>query len=213
LASASEKEIRDRLVVTAKDFWPEARIIHELDVGGCRADLAVVDIEHLFLFEIKSEKDTLSRLGPQVRAFSRSAHATFVVAHERWFETFKYDRGGEGIRPSPDLSSVQKDATGIWIHPELSVGHPLREIYRWRKPGRDFMFDHLRQPRACFLLANLLKDELIEEGKFHGLPVKTSWNVAKIISSMAYEMSGRQIALATCRQLRKRKFAQAEPVC
>lgn len=49
MASVSEKLIRDAVTARCREHWPDGRIIHELAIGGCRADLAVVTKSHVFL--------------------------------------------------------------------------------------------------------------------------------------------------------------------
>ncbi len=210
MASASEKVIRDAVIARCREHWPDARIIHELAIGGCRADIAVVTPEHLFAFEIKSERDTLERLDRQFKFFDASTHGCIVVTHECWFEKFTYNNGGKGVRPGPELKEYDIRATGLWVFPEPDAGDWQTERYRWRKPGRDFSFDQLRQPRAANLLGILLKEELVIEARRHGVPIKTKWPVTPIINAMAYHMTGRAVAEAVCRQLRIRRFAKAD---
>jgi hypothetical protein len=210
MASASEKEIRDAVVARCRQHWPDARIVHELAIGGCRADLAVVTRSHVFAFEIKSERDTLKRLDSQFRFFDGCTHGCIVVAHDKWFERFTYDNGSEGFRPSELLKEYDIKALGLWSFPEPPPGDWQTERYRWRKPGRDFSFDELRQPKAAGLLGILLREELVIEARRHKIPFKSRWPVTPIISSMAYGMTGRQVAEAVCRQLRSRTFAAAD---
>nr|WP_250807908.1 hypothetical protein [Neorhizobium tomejilense] len=213
MASASEKAIRDAVIARCREHWPEARIIHELAIGGCRADIAVVTEQHVFSFEIKSERDTLERLERQFKFFDASTHGCIVVTHECWFEKFAYANGISGLRPSPELKEYDIRATALWVFPEPAEGSWQTNVYRWRKPGRDFNFDQFRQPRAANLLGILLKEELVNEARRHRVPIKTKWSVTPIINAMAYHMTGREVAEAVCRQLRMRRFAEAdEPI-
>ncbi|MBY3151048.1 hypothetical protein HFO56_01310 [Rhizobium laguerreae] len=210
MASASEKVIREAVVARCREHWPEGRIIHELAIGGCRADLAVVTKTHVFAFEIKSDRDTLSRLASQFNVFHGCTHGCFVVAHERWFEQFTYNNGSPGFRPGELLNEYDHRALGLWAFPESPHGDWQTERYRWRKPGRDYRFDQYSQPRAASLLGILLREELVLEARRHGVPFKSRWPVTPIISAMAYGMTGREVSEAVCRQLRARTFAAAD---
>jgi hypothetical protein len=213
MGSASERAIRDAVILRCRQHWPDGRIIHELAIGGCRADIAVVTPDHVFTFEIKSERDTLDRLETQFRFFESCSHGCILVPHERWFERFTYNNGSPGIRPGPVLEGYDHRATALWMFPEPLAGDWQTERYRWRKPGRDFSFDTIRQPRAANLLGILLKEELMTEARRHDITIKTKWPVTPIINAMAYDMTGREVAEAVCRQLRARRFAEAdEPI-
>lgn len=210
MASSSERAIREAVVERCRTHWPDGRIIHELAIGGCRADLAVVTKTHIFAFEIKSERDTLERLPNQFRFFEGSTHGCFIVAHERWFDRFSYANGNAGFRPGSTLREYDHRSLGIWAYPEPMGDGWQYGLYKWRKPGRDFSFDEMRQPRAASLLGILLREELLIEARRHSVPYKSRWSVTPIISSMAYHMSGKEVAEAVCRQLRARRFAMAD---
>ncbi|MDW9478831.1 hypothetical protein GOB57_09050 [Sinorhizobium meliloti] len=210
MASASETRIRNAIIARCREHWPDGRVIHELAIGGCRADLAVVTPTHVFAFEIKSERDTLTRLESQFSFFDGCTHGCIIVAHEKWFENFSYANGSEGFRPGELLKEYDHRALGLWLYPEPPAGNWQTERHRWRKPGRDYQFDEFRQPRAANLLGILLREELLIEARRHSVPFKSRWPVTPIISSMAYHMSGKQISEAVCRQLRARRFATAD---
>jgi hypothetical protein len=210
MASASEKAIRDAVIARCREHWPEGRIIHELVIGGCRADLAVVTKTHVFAFEIKSERDTLIRLESQFSFFDRCTHGCIVVAHQKWFEEFSYNSGSRGVRPRELLKEYDHRSLGLWAYPEPEPGYWQSERHRWRKPGRDYHFDEFKQPRAASLLGILLREELTIEARRHGIRFKSRWPVTPIISAMAYGMTGREVAEAVCRQLRTRTFAAAD---
>lgn len=66
---SAEQEIRIAAAELAQQYWPSARIVHELNVetGSSRADMAVIGSEELILIELKSERDKLERLDAQLR--------------------------------------------------------------------------------------------------------------------------------------------------
>jgi hypothetical protein len=203
--SAAEREIRDAVAEFVHREIPRARLIHELVVDDCRADLAAVEPERIYLFEIKSAKDKLDRLDRQLKRFSRSAHATIVVAHARWFEEFDYTSGGKGFRPLPALSDpCFASGADLWCHPE-AVGRATQGRWTLRRHWLE-----RPEPHAAKLLGLLWKPELIVEAQRHRIACGPRWTIRALIKEMAWLMSGREIALAVCRQLRVRPFPEAD---
>jgi hypothetical protein len=49
MASAAEARIRTKAEALMRREWPDARIIHEFDLGGVRLDLAAVTPERLIM--------------------------------------------------------------------------------------------------------------------------------------------------------------------
>ena len=140
-SSMEERAMREAVAGHARKLLPKARVVHELVVGGCRADLAAIETERVTLFEIKSAKDTLTRLDNQLKQFSRAAHATILVADIKWFDRTPYSDG------SPRLAALDgwSVADEVWCYPEplqQDYEHTWR-LYAWRLPRVS-----LRQPHA-----------------------------------------------------------------
>jgi len=199
--SAAEWEIRDAVLVHARAEFPGARIVHELVVGGSRADLAVIGRERLILVEIKSEKDGLDRLGSQLRDYLRAAHDVVAVLHRRFFDTTPYADGSARLAAPQDLSGPVK----IWAYPE-----PSREVgfglYRWRWPPPS-----LRQPHSAHLMALCWRAELIEIASRHRIAFSSRARISDLVALCAWHMTGQEICLAVCGALRRRDFAEADP--
>lgn len=201
--SSAEHEIRDALVAFLHSHTPDARVVHELVVGGCRADVGAVFRGRLILFEIKSERDVLKRLDEQVRQFSAAAHDTVIVAHEKFFDTAPYHDGNRRIAWPHPLQSYYGRTPSVWAYPDPEwspYGH------RWAMPRPS-----LRQPQACTFLDLLWRDELAAECSRHRIAVTSRTPRWPMIEQMAWLMTGRQIAEAVCRQLRQRPFPAADP--
>lgn len=201
--SAAEREIRDLAAARLRQMMPEARIIHELVVGGCRADLAAVQPERVTLVEIKSRKDTLKRLEEQVRQFGRAAHEVIVIADERWFDTTPYNNGNPRFVPSDALQQAGANVT-IWAYPERQErpSYSAWSIPRW--------WGAHAEPHAARLLEICWKDELLAECRRHRIAATSRTNMPTMIRDMALLMTGREIARAVCRQLRLRTFPEAD---
>ncbi|MBO9624189.1 MAG: hypothetical protein J7500_15885 [Sphingomonas sp.] len=201
--SAAEREIRDYAAGRLRQMLPEARIIHELVVGGCRADLAAVEPERVTLVEIKSERDTLKRLPEQVRQFGRAAHQVVVVAHERWWDTKPYDNGSPRFAPSDELQDGAA-GHGIWAYPEVAEHKPYGA---WNMPRH---WSARPEPHAARLLELCWRAELLAECHRHRIPATARSTRTTMIRDMAWLMTGREIVRAVCRQLRQREFPEAD---
>lgn len=195
--------MRDYAATRLRMMMPEARIIHELVVGGCRADLAAIQPERVTLVEIKSRKDTLKRLEEQVRQFTRAAHEVVVIADEKWFDTTPYNSGVPRFVPSEALQQTGANIT-IWAYPEDETrpNYSGWSIPRW--------WGSFAEPHAARLLEICWKDELLAECQRHRIPAGSRTNMPTIIRDMALLMTGREIARAVCRQLRMRSFPEAD---
>jgi len=203
-ASPEERGMRDAVAAHLRKLLPGARIVHELVVGGCRADLAAVETERVTIFEIKSAKDTLKRLDNQLTQFSRAAHVTILVADIKWFDREPYKQSGQ-----PRLAGREewRVADGVWCYPEPThEEYPLTgSFYTWRLPRPS-----LSQPHAHRLLNLLWRDECAVEAHKHRVSIGPRTRQSDIIEAMAYHMTGQEIAKAVCRQLRQRRFPEAD---
>ncbi|MDP1736021.1 MAG: sce7726 family protein [Caulobacter sp.] len=70
-----------RNVLLGKHGLNTASMLTEFRVGACRADLAILN-GTATVYEIKSERDSLSRLGSQVEAYQKVFAKVFVIAGE-----------------------------------------------------------------------------------------------------------------------------------
>ncbi len=200
LISQSERDIRQAVVSRARELWPTARIIHELNVehGAVRADLAAVTEHEIVLFEIKSERDTLHRLSNQLRHFQPVCHHLIVAAHERWCRGSKY--------PNCDIDPILRHAGcgKLWQYPEPEGRWGLRH---WT------VHSTANRPWPHRLLRLLWTEELQAVGAAQGIDRVHRLAGYKLADQLALQMSGADIEHAVCRALRARPFAEAdEPV-
>ncbi|EQA97292.1 hypothetical protein [Sphingobium sp. HDIP04] len=203
--SSAEREIRDYAAGRLRDMLPNSRIIHELVVGGCRADLAAVQPDRVTLVEIKSERDKLDRLARQVDHFTRAGHDVIVIAHERWFDTTPYQNGAPRFFPSDELMEAARGHTrAIWAYPEA----PGRYLYGEWEPKR--YWSEQPEPHAAQLLNLMWKEEMLAECRGYGLKATARDNMMKLTRLMQLELTGKQIARSVCRQLRLREFPEAD---
>lgn len=200
--SSAEHEIRDALVAYLHRHAPSARVVHELVVGGCRADVGAVFRDRLILFEIKSERDVLKRLEDQVKQFTAAAHDVVIVAHEKFFDTTPYQNGNRRIAWPHEAKGYYGKYPSVWAYPDPTWSP---HGYRWEMPRPS-----LRQPHASTFLDLLWRDELAAECFRHRIAVTSRTSRWPMIEEMAWLLTGREIAEAVCRQLRQRSFPAAD---
>lgn len=193
MPSAAEREMRDAAAAKLRELLPGARIVHELNVAGQgsnRLDLAAIAVHGIVGVEIKSKHDTLKRLPEQVAAFRKCCHRVVVVADQKHFE------GGR-------LKGEKWPTFTVWKWPSLAANYWNLEP-RWLDFGAP-------QPRASHLLAMLWVDELRVEAGRHNIAAGPSSTHSDLVHACAWNMTGQEIVLAVCRQLRARPFVEADP--
>lgn len=213
--SSAETEIRAAVVAWCRRSLPGYRVVHELNTGGAmsaRADVAAIGPAHLVLFEIKSERDKLTRLQRQVEAFRAVSHRTVVVAHRRWFQARQHPAGvpNAGYRwlvPCDDLKGLAL-SSDLWAYPEPAADLDAYS-YRW---GQERVHRGRRpEPRAWNFLQLLWREELAAEADAHGIGTTSRSTIRQMVGEMCWHMTGQEIARAVCRRLRSRRFAEADP--
>lgn len=193
MASTEEEQMRVQMEAGIIELLPGARIIHELPVWGCRADIAAVTEDRLLLFELKSSKDTLSRLNDQMRTFNACAHHAIAVIDNKFFDTSPYTNGGERFA-SPD----ETDGMNIWAYPGPPEGLPTTGIYEWKIPSGYWT----RSPDPMMLLGVLFAGEQRSLLREYELPVGSNQHERCV--KLALELTGREISAGVCERLRER---------
>ncbi|CUX20083.1 MULTISPECIES: hypothetical protein [Agrobacterium tumefaciens complex] len=218
--SFDEQEIRNAVVCRLRQLMPGARIVHELNVAGQgtnRIDVAAVGTEHIVAVEIKSRKDVLKRLEEQWKAFNEVAHFVIVAAHEKHFADYRETYWRDDM---PSQRSLNHPLFfGKWLGRE--------KVWRYPKPehvphpsglpqcdGDRWFFDrhelHQRIPRATSMLEMLWAAELQAECRRHLISCSQRSTRAVMIRDLAWNLSGKEVTHAVCRQLRQRAFAEAD---
>lgn len=200
IPSDQEREIRAATVSRIRQLMPAARVIHELNVekGIVRADIAAVCPDHLYLFEIKSQNDTLHRLGNQIRHFHPVCHGLIVVAHEKWC-------GAATAAGYPNCDAGK-----------IIALHGRATLWQWPEPervyGRDWTLPSPTPPWHHRMLRLLWAEELRGVAHSHGIPVTAKTPAYKLSRILASSLTGAEIEKAVCAALRSRSFAWADPI-
>ncbi|MBP0440663.1 hypothetical protein [Tianweitania sediminis] len=192
--SKEENQIRTATVDRIRTLLPDARIIHELNVdeGHCRADIAAVTELQIFLFELKSSKDTLGRLANQIRTFHPVCHGLVVVADEKWC-----GRATAAGYPNCDARKVLEASgttTQLWQYPEPQAAFPV-----WRLPVR------IHYPWPWKMLRLLSAEEIKAVCAERGIRVPSRTNRSVLIDTILHRLTGTEIEQAVCAQLRSRQ--------
>lgn len=203
--SAAEERIRAKAEAMLRRAAPLGRIIHELVLtqGGVRIDLACVTDDAIFVVEIKSEKDTLTRLARQLAASLKVANRTYLCAAPKWTHDIAHRQRSQGnervpcrygwtYAPNPDYCADLNRAT-VLIEAEDGFTEP-----RWG-------YERVQTSDSRALLNMLWADEL---RRLTGKPPRSSRGVC---IAWAYEfMTHRTIRRGVCMALRARGFPRAD---
>jgi hypothetical protein len=187
MASEAERYLRGLAVERLRVLFPDARIVHELnvEVGQCRVDIAAITPDQLVFVEIKSRKDTLDRLREQVRIFSPACtRLAICYASERW----SYD--------VVTKAAGYDEPRDLW--PE--------DRKEWWTFNQGF-----KPPNASVMLNLLWRDELWHEAVRAGFQPHKRESRSPMMHRLWNGLTGAQVVAAVCRQLRGRPFAVADP--
>jgi hypothetical protein len=197
--------MRDEVAAYLRVQIPNVRIVHELVMGHVnRADLAAIGRDRIIAVELKSSRDVLKRAEKQMDTFTALAHDAILVLDQKFFDRSPY-KSGEARCAAPD--GIDRSGGEIWHYPQPAADAGLGggSMYRWRMPRPT-----LRQPRAFNFLGLLWRAELVDEALRHGVAATRKMDMVTMQAEMAWRMTGREIAEAVCRQLRMRKFPEAD---
>lgn len=197
--SEAEERIRAKAEEMLRLRWPDARIVHELQLeeGGVRIDLAAVDKDWLCVVEIKSEKDVLKRLPRQLGVATQVADEVWLAAHPKhepamaamlreWGDT----DARRDFRRALSNTRIFWDEGGAFLKPD---DRALRVPPPWPDPRKQFQI----------LWAAEMTRELAPHGGGHGTMSQKSRRAVEWLS-------GGQIRRSVCRQLRQRPFPRAD---
>lgn len=168
-------------------------VIDELGLqhGKCRADIAVVN-GHLVGYEIKSNNDSLRRLGQQVRSYSAVFDRAFIVVGDRhsdsiqdhvpeWWGVIISSRGPKG---AINFRMRRRARVNRSVDP-ISVARLL-----WRDEAVDILEQRglprrvLRQPRTVLYtqLTELLNTCELRKAVRHYLQKRRDWRCPESLS-------------------------------
>lgn len=185
MASSEEAQMREAVIAWGRAKWPNSRVIHELQIGGCRSDLAFVLPDNLIVVEIKSSRDVMDRFENQMRQYTRHAPEVWVAFAPKWFEHVKHH--------APYGVGWLQVADG-----KIEETFVFSQHYTSDKPAQ---MDAMRTVPMLYLL---LKPELQSLGRQHGLKIKSKMDCVTLYRVLARGLTGDQIVNGVCNHLRAR---------
>lgn len=230
MASPSEARIREKAVTQLRAEFPGARIIHELklEYGNSRLDIVAVTRTEIVVVEVKSEKDTLERLGAQMMAAHAFGTQSWLVMNEVMFDVLNACRW---IEPDGSVRVARND----WVQKELDLCGKLlkRAVHIKSDAGtaihssrhfKEFADAPLLSEKGTIrdkrgkwtyyggpgdLLKALWVAEMKEICQMHGIKCKLA-SIPDMRPAILRALTGDQINRAVCRALRRRPFACAD---
>jgi hypothetical protein len=164
--------------------WPGCRVLHELVLGERRIDLVFVLDRDLVGMEIKSSVDTLARLADQMKEYRRYLPEVWAAVALRWRDDGELDRERNILTVTSDGAVHQERPTGGF------------------KPERDEL--------VCSRLLELLwRDEaaaIAVRTDVIPLRVPKQINRGKILKMLARLLTGNEVIVEVCRELRARQL-------
>lgn len=215
--SFDEQDIRNAVVSRLRQLMPGARIVHELNVAGQgtnRIDVAAIGTDHIVSVEIKSRKDVLKRLDEQWKAFNEVSHLVIVAAHEKHFADYREAYWSDEHAPERHLN--HPIFFGRWANRKNVWRYPKPEKSDWVHGRHDdaWTFDRFKDlsriPRATSMLEMLWAAELQAECRRHLISCSQRSTRPTMIRDLAWNLTGKEVTHAVCRQLRQRAFFEAD---
>jgi len=187
MSSAEEQQMREAVISWGRSRWPDARVMHELAIGGSRIDLAFVTPRSIAGVEIKSSRDTLDRLEGQLKSYFWALPEVWVAFAPKWLPHFQTQIGSR------------------YGQMMVSDGAVTEEIQS-RNP--QYKFKH--EPRIDELMTSpllhlLWVDELRAVSAAFGVKVKSRMYGHKLRALLSRKLTGDQIITGVCAQLRLRQ--------
>ena len=207
--SSEELAMRTLLDPVLRRRWPAARIVHELPLrySTNRIDMAAITETEIVAVEIKSSRDTMTRLAAQIAGFLPISGRIIVALAPKW---------------NVDLPMKWNDARTIGSSQFTEAQSIIREagqhkVWTWtvcHETGAVSEFDgwhhHMEIPWSVRLLDILWVQELQRVVVAHAVPVSAASRHDWLVRACCEHMTGRQVARAVCRELRRRPFPWAD---
>lgn len=214
--SEAEERIRAKAEAELRRLYPDARIVHELvlQTGVSRLDLAAVTPHQIIVAEIKSERDTLSRLKAQIGFAHEIADATWVVVAAAHGDAVLHMADSSSWGPerprTPPLTGMWREH---WRNPDYLPGLSRCRLMIESDDGfsvtpASSWHRRLNDPRAVFDV--LWAGERRAAVALAGGPLSGKATCAETLAWAVENMTGGQIKKAVCRALRLRRFARAD---
>lgn len=168
-----DADIREIIFTYFENRYEKLRIIEEKVIGKCRCDFMMLTPDTIFGGEIKSDHDSYTRLGSQVKAYDRFFDFNYCVVGEshrkgvfdklpEHWGVILVDREGEVSvlrEPAPRKRSLLKNQLSFLWRNELHNILRRNKMPKYSQKSKKFIISKLMEK----LDAQKLKEELCEE--------------------------------------------------
>lgn len=183
--SAATHEINDAVIAWGRKRYPGCRVIREFAMGKRRVDILFVTERDIVGVETKAECDRPDGARDQVMEYRRYLPQVFLAVHQRWAE-------------HKEVRSVMTSRLILYDGAVAKLVWDNAHSEKHRLP------DYTVISRIIELL---WRDELVAIGQANNAverPAHKSWTVPKLSNHLAMLLTGREIMLGACAQLRRR---------
>lgn len=165
-------------ILLGKHSLQTASMLNEFRVGECKADLAILNGTST-VYEVKSERDSLSRLERQVAAYETVFARVYVIASEKHVAAV--------------LASVPTDVGVLRLNGRYQISTLREAADRPERTSPSAIFDSIRTLEACAIL------------KMHGVSVPSVPNTElhSVLRRLFVKLNPKQAHDGMVRVLRK----------
>jgi hypothetical protein len=124
-------------ILLGKHSLQTASMLNEFRVGGCKADLAILNGTST-VYEVKSERDSLSRLQRQIDAYAKAFAQVYVIAGENHTEAI--------------IGSVPEEVGILRLTSRYQISTLREAVDRRGSTSPAVIFDSIRTEEARLIL-------------------------------------------------------------
>lgn len=174
-----DKDIREPLFDFLEETYGKIRILEEKMMGKSRADVVMVTTDALYGIEIKSDADSYTRLGRQVKDYNLyydynyvvvgTSHALHVEEHvPQWWGIITAEPEGDAVdfyilrRPEKNPALAWKRKISILWRPELAHIQELNGMPKYKEKSKLFVMEKILEKVPEERLKSQLCEELFQ---------------------------------------------------
>jgi hypothetical protein len=124
-------------ILVGRHSLQTASLLNEFRVGDCKADLAILNGTST-VYEVKSERDTLTRLGRQTRAYLSVFARVYVITAQSHINAV--------------LNSTPEDVGVLYLNHRFQISVVREAVHAPERTSADAIFDSIRTEEARLIL-------------------------------------------------------------
>jgi hypothetical protein len=210
----SDEELAMRRLIepVLRRRWPTGRIVHELPLrySEKRIDMATVTEREIIAVEIKSSRDTMSRLRGQIEGFLPVSARVIVALAPKWNVELPMKWSGDGRQGWSQYTEAQQIIRDLNRYP-IETWTVCHEAERVTETEGQWHRDSV--PWSYKMLDLLWVSELRAAVMAHAVPISPALPHDALVRACCDAMTGHEVVRAVCGALRARAFPWAdEPI-